>query len=138
MKFRSVINETAKMKELLNIVSTLSKLDEKFIVIVRPQSLTFLLPSDHIESRPIYWFDINSQEFFQEYSMQGVGTEGSDNKIYFEVSANNMYTALTHLKNAVTLVKIKLINNSFPCLSINLSINSLESDEIGESKCFFY
>ena len=131
MKFRAVINETAKMRDLLNIVSTLAKLDDKFIVVVRPQSLSFLLQSEQIASRPIYWFDINSEVFFQEYSMLGVGTEGAENKIYFEVSAANMYTALTNLKNCVTLVKIKLINNNFPCLSISLSINSLESDEMG-------
>ena len=106
MKFRAVISETNKMRELLNIVSTLAKLNEKFIVIVRPQSLTFFLPSNHnFESKPIYWFDINSAVFFQEYSMLGVGTDGSDNKIYFEVSAANTQHRILLEKDGTVYIK---------------------------------
>lgn len=90
-----------------------------------------LLISPENSTKPVVWFDINPETYFDTYTMLGVSPESEEeNKIYYEFSAINMCTALASLKYRTHYCEIKLTKKDFPCLSVNMKILSMDTDKL--------
>ncbi|KAB0364445.1 hypothetical protein FD754_008601 [Muntiacus muntjak] len=86
--------------------------------------LNFVL-SDRVASGGVsMWCELEQENFFSEFQMEGVSAENSE--IYLELTPENLSRALKTAQNARAL-KIKLTNKHFPCLTICIELLSMSS-----------
>ncbi|KAB0379892.1 hypothetical protein FD755_007676 [Muntiacus reevesi] len=86
--------------------------------------LNFIL-SDRVATGGVsMWCELEQENFFSEFQMEGVSTE--NNEIYLELTPENLSRALKTAQNARAL-KIKLTNKHFPCLTICIELLSMSS-----------
>lgn len=127
MKFRAVINDNAAMKEFLNIILTLSKLDKSITLNIHPEKLVLFICCADSDSTPVFWCNIKANEYFSEYAMGGVDSD--HNEIYLAFNAQYMVSALNYTRNTLNHVKIKLTKKQHPCLTIEVDKPSTTSSD---------
>ncbi|XP_058466488.1 checkpoint protein HUS1 [Malaya genurostris] len=122
MKFRAVIIDTIHMRELLNIITTCSRINRNFAINIKPSKM-FIQIETNVEAAQFLWCEIdtsNRNGFFSEYVMDGVDEE--HNEIYLTGQSANFVRALSTLKNTpVNYMKLKLIKTDLAYLMVEIS-----------------
>uniref|UniRef100_A0A182PGH7 Checkpoint protein n=1 Tax=Anopheles epiroticus TaxID=199890 RepID=A0A182PGH7_9DIPT len=132
MKFRAVLNDSINIKELLNVISTFSRIQKNLIINVQPSKLILQIESEAYDGQYL-WCEIDTtlrDGFFSEYLMDGIDSE--HNQIYMTCLATSFLRALSFVRNnTVEYVKLKLIKTHMPCLAVEMSATiSSEQDVI--------
>lgn len=126
MKFRAVINQPAAMRELHGIIAMLAKIHKEATLVLEPTQIHFVLAENVVQGTPWLWSDIDTGDFFAEYTMHGVDRLLHD-RIVMSVNTVKLAGALAQLhqrSQQVRFVKLKLTNRQFPCLTIELEVPS--------------
>ncbi|XP_055913101.1 checkpoint protein HUS1 [Eupeodes corollae] len=126
MKFRAVIHDQHVMKELLNIILTLSKLTKKCIMKISSKKIHFIVNEDTGNTSPLVWTDVDTEQNFTEYLMEGVNDQHPD--IMLSFNPIHMARAITALRTGAKYCKIKLTNVQYPCLTIDMEVQSSLTD----------
>lgn len=126
MKFRALINDQHVMKELLNVILALSKLTKKCIMKISSQTIHFIVNEDTSNSSPLVWAELCTEQIFTEYLMEGVNDQHQN--IMLSFSPANFAKAISMLRSGAKYCKIKLTNVQYPCLTIDMEVQSSLSD----------
>ncbi|XP_055840711.1 checkpoint protein HUS1 [Episyrphus balteatus] len=126
MKFRAVIHDQHVMRELLNVILTLSKLTKKCIMKISSQKIYFIVNEDTGNTSPLVWAEICTEQNFTEYLMEGVNDQHQD--IMLSFNPTNLARAIMALRTGAKYCKIKLTNVQYPCLTIDMEVQSSISD----------
>ncbi|XP_055591672.1 checkpoint protein HUS1 [Uranotaenia lowii] len=119
MKFRAMIVDSVYMRELLNIVTTFSRINKNLIINIQPTKVMIQIEAE-VEAGQCLWCEIGVQGFFSEYVMDGIDTDY--NQIYMVVLAANLVQALAYVRsNHVEYLKLKLSKTDMVCLSVEMS-----------------
>lgn len=131
MKFRALINDPAYMREFHSIITTLSKMSKEVVFIMKPNAISLIVNENSVQGIPWVWADIDKNEYFPEYQMEGVDVL-SNNQIFLSFNSIKFSNALMVLsKGSARYVKIKLTNKQFPCLTIELETIAANSGQLG-------
>lgn len=136
MKFRAVCKDSSHMREIVSIVTALSRISRDAACILQNNRITFIVSENAAQSIPLTWADIGTDEYFPEYQMEGVAaaaggadsfstklpvTPSNKNQIVLTMNIAKFVLALTALnRSASPYLKLKLTDNQFPCLSVVL------------------
>ncbi|XP_022373895.1 checkpoint protein HUS1 isoform X2 [Enhydra lutris kenyoni] len=124
MKFRAKIVDAACLNHFTRVSAMIAKLAKTCALRISPQKLNFIL-SDKVASGGVsMWCELEQENFFSEFQMEGVSTE--NNAIYLELTSENLSRALKTAQNARAL-KVKLTNKHFPCLTVSIELLSVSS-----------
>lgn len=126
MKFRAIIHDQNVMKELLNIIVTLSKLTKECIMRISSDTIHFIVNEDTGNTSPIVWAEICTRQNFIEYLMEGVNDQHQN--IMLSFNPINLARAMSSLRTGAKYCKIKLTNVQYPCLTIDMEVKSTTSD----------
>ncbi|XP_019529727.3 checkpoint protein HUS1 [Aedes albopictus] len=122
MKFRAVITDTLCMRELLDIVTTFSRITRNIAINIQPSKVIVQIEGD-VEAGQCLWCEIDASDrkgFFSEFVMDGVDAE--HNQIYLMAAASNLVQALSYSKsNSMDYIKIKLVKTDVACLAVEMS-----------------
>lgn len=127
MKFRAILNDENSMKEFFNIILTMSKITKDIIINILHNKLIIIGVENAARSIPFTWCSIEKSTYFSEYAMVGVTNES--NQIYLSVNTIKLANALTQLKNTTIMIKMKLTIKQFPCLTIQITIPLINSQQ---------
>lgn len=128
MKFRAQAFDPVHMKEFHGIISTLSKVSREAYCSIRPDGITFIVPSNATHSTPSIYAEIGRTAYFTDYSMAGAKPE-IDNKIMFSFNAIKFAGALCTLGRGASsrYLKLSLTEKQFPCITVDLEVPSTSS-----------
>ncbi|XP_062561524.1 checkpoint protein HUS1 [Armigeres subalbatus] len=122
MKFRAVITDTLCMRELLDIVTTFSRINRNIAINIQPTKVLIQIDGE-VEAGQCLWCEIDASDrngFFSEFVMDGVDKE--HNQIYLMAAATNLVQALSYTKNnSMDYVKLKLVKTDVACLAVEMS-----------------
>lgn len=128
MKFRAMMQDPEYMREFLYIIQTLSKLAKTCVMKISLDRVYFVANEESGSTAPLVWVEIDPQQYFAEYTMQGVDSE-NDPHIVLNIPTLNLGTALSLLRNNPSYCKLKLTNLQFPCLTIDIDAATKSSDK---------
>ncbi|XP_053688689.1 checkpoint protein HUS1 [Sabethes cyaneus] len=120
MKFRAIMTDKVHIRELLNIVTTLSRINRNIIINVQPSKLVLQIETD-AETGQCLWGEIDAAEregFFSEYVMDGI--DDQYNQIYLTVGATNLVRALSW-HHSIDYLKLKLEKTDMVYLAVELT-----------------
>ncbi|XP_065073442.1 checkpoint protein HUS1 [Ochlerotatus camptorhynchus] len=122
MKFRAVITDTLCMRELLDIVTTFSRINRNIAINIQPSKVIIQIEGE-VEAGQCLWCEIdasNRNGFFSEFVMDGVDAE--HNQIYLMAATSNLVQALSYTRNnTMDYVKMKLVKTDVACLEVEMS-----------------
>lgn len=122
MKFRAVITDTLCMRELLDIVSTFSRINRNIAINIQPSKVIIQIEGE-VEAGQCLWCEIDASDrngFFSEFVMDGVDAE--HNQIYLMAATSNLVQALSYTRNnSMDYVKMKLVKTDVACLAVEMS-----------------
>lgn len=122
MKFRAVITDTLCMRELLDIVTTFSRISRNIAINIQPKKVIIQIEGD-VEAGQCLWCEIDATDrsgFFSEFVMDGVDEQ--HNQIYLMAAASNLVQALSYTRNnSMDYVKMKLVKTDVACLAVEMS-----------------
>lgn len=130
MKFRAVIVDQLCMRELFNIISTLSRMSKEICFNIQSDRIYLIGSESAVNGMPQIWSDIAQRAYFSEYQMEGI--DKTDNlHILFTANTVELVSALTMLRGGagVTYTKWKLTKKPFPCLSVDIEVPSAHASE---------
>jgi hypothetical protein len=90
MKFRAIINESAHMREFSSIVSTLSRMENTLYINIQKDKMILFINCEDFFETPIFWCEIKAQNYFAEYTMQGVNRNDENEEIYLKFAGEKM------------------------------------------------
>ncbi|KAK2583944.1 hypothetical protein KPH14_001203 [Odynerus spinipes] len=119
MKFRCRMVEVGAMRDLMNIVTVISKIAKSCVLRITTDGISFNIDDDSV---PVLWAELSQSHFFNEYVMSGVSEE--QNEIYLECESAMLARSLGSFRSTAKSVKIKLTNKIQPCLTIEIELSS--------------
>ncbi|XP_054945192.1 checkpoint protein HUS1 [Physeter macrocephalus] len=121
MKFWAKLVDAACLNNFTRVSNMIAKLAKTWTLRISPDKLNFVLSDKVANGGVSMWCELEQENFFSEFQMEGVSTE--NNAIYLELTSENLSRALKTAQNARTL-KIKLTNKHFPCLTVSIELVS--------------
>ncbi|XP_003222272.1 checkpoint protein HUS1 isoform X2 [Anolis carolinensis] len=124
MRFRGKLVDVACLNHFTRVVNTITKLAKTCTLRFTVDKIYFILNDKVANGGVSMWCELNQENFFDEFQMEGVAAE--DNEIYLELTSENFSRALKTAQNAKA-VKVKLTNKQCPCLTVAVELPSLSS-----------
>lgn len=110
------------MRELLDIVSTFSRINRNIAINIQPSKVIIQIEGE-VEAGQCLWCEIDASDrngFFSEFVMDGVDAE--HNQIYLMAATSNLVQALSYTRNnSMDYVKMKLVKTDVACLAVEMS-----------------
>ncbi|XP_055531533.1 checkpoint protein HUS1 [Wyeomyia smithii] len=120
MKFRAIVTDNVHIRELLNIVTTLSRINRNIIINVQPSKVVLQIEAD-VETGQCLWCEIDAADrgaFFSEYVMDGIDEQ--HNQFYLTVVAANLVRALSW-NHSIDYLKLKLEKTELVYLAVEMT-----------------
>ncbi|CAH2283415.1 checkpoint HUS1 [Pelobates cultripes] len=124
MKFRCKIVDVSCLNHFSRILNTIAKLTKSCTLRLTACKLYFILTDKVTNGGVSMWCELNQDNFFDEYQLEGVSAE--QNEIFLELIPENVSRALKMAQNAKS-VKMKLKNKHCPCLTVAVELPSMSS-----------
>ncbi|XP_063306694.1 checkpoint protein HUS1 isoform X2 [Pelobates fuscus] len=124
MKFRCKIVDVSCLNHFSRILNTIAKLTKSCTLRLTACKLYFILTDKVANGGVSMWCELNQDNFFDEYQLEGVSAE--QNEIFLELIPENVSRALKMAQNAKS-VKMKLKNKHCPCLTVAVELPSMSS-----------
>jgi len=122
MKFRGKMIEQVAIKKFYTVIGTISKIAKLCVLRLNADKMFFILTDSCAGGSPSVWCQVEQENFFNEYNIEGVTKE--QNEIYLELAPEKVLKSLSAIKSASTPVKslkVKLTKkNSVPCLTFDV------------------
>ncbi|XP_063306697.1 checkpoint protein HUS1 isoform X5 [Pelobates fuscus] len=122
MKFRCKIVDVSCLNHFSRILNTIAKLTKSCTLRLTACKLYFILTDKVANGGVSMWCELNQDNFFDEYQLEGVSAE--QNEIFLELIPENVSRALKMAQNAKS-VKMKLKNKHCPCLTVAVELVSI-------------
>ncbi|XP_003222273.1 checkpoint protein HUS1 isoform X3 [Anolis carolinensis] len=122
MRFRGKLVDVACLNHFTRVVNTITKLAKTCTLRFTVDKIYFILNDKVANGGVSMWCELNQENFFDEFQMEGVAAE--DNEIYLELTSENFSRALKTAQNAKA-VKVKLTNKQCPCLTVAVELVSI-------------
>lgn len=123
MKFKAISNDCQQIKYLFRVFQSICKFSEEIIIRLSQNEIQ-LIASQHRLSSFVVRCDLNTDDFFQEYSFRGVSNE--NNLIYFEMRSDSLTQVLNSFLTIIKTIKFKLSHkqeNDLFCIEVEYPTN---------------
>lgn len=134
MKFRAVCKDATHMRELVYIVTAISRISRDAACILQHNRIIFIVSENVANGIPLTWADIGTGDYFPEYQMEGISSTavntsskqlqpkgGNDNQIVLTINVAKLVLAMSALSRFQSpYLKLKLTDDQFPCLSVSM------------------
>lgn len=129
MKFTARLDESHYMRELLNVINTVSKLTKECVLHLHTDRVGVVANEETNTFTPLFWVNINSEEFFAEYTIQG-STDDTEQQIVLIASPLHLCRAFASLKSNAIRCHIKLITLQYDCLRVEVEVPAFKTDQV--------
>ncbi|KAL5288978.1 HUS1 family protein [Megaselia abdita] len=127
MRFVAEFREYQSIKDLLGISLMISKLTKECVVQISEESILFVVAEESDRVAPRVWFDVCVQNVFSRRAFHGLNDD--HNFINLTLNPSNLGKALSSAKSTVISCKIKLTNDPFTNLKIEIEQDSTLNNE---------
>lgn len=127
MRFVAEFREYQSIKDLLGISLMIAKLKKECVVQINEKSILFVVAEESDRVAPRVWFDVCVQNMFSRRAFHGLSDE--HNLIHFTLNPSNLSKALSSAKSTIILCKMKLTNDPFTNLKIEIEQDSTLNNE---------
>jgi len=126
MKFRGKMIEPLMIRKFYAVLGTMARISKVCVLRLTADKMFFVLVDRGPGGGPAVWAEINQEDYFNEYNIEGVSQE--QNEIFLELSPEKLSKTLGGLRtsNARSL-KMKLTKkSSVPCLTFEVELPGLQ------------
>lgn len=127
MRFVAEFREYHSIKDLLGISLMISKLTKECVVQISEDNILFVAAEESDRVAPRVWFNVCVQNVFSRRAFHGLNDD--NNLIHLTLNPSNLGKALSSVKPSIISCKIKLTNDPFTNLKIEIEQDSTLNNE---------